>query len=227
MAKTSTNTTPSTADERRKAFYARLVAIQAALKAPKTKYNGIIKSAYRTAEDVLEAAKPLCAEHGLYLKLTDSVMSMPVMGNDTALIHYETESKYGKKETNYVPTRSRIYIVSRATITDGEFTEEASSAARDEEMKAGLDAPQITCCASSYARKTALCNLFAIDNSTEEPKQQDAPQAAAPADTIIREVMAAGSREAVVAIFNQHPELQADPRFIEACKQSTARFTRQ
>jgi len=43
--------------------------IQGALKAPKGQTNNFGKYKYRSAEDILEAVKPLTTEHGLILTL--------------------------------------------------------------------------------------------------------------------------------------------------------------
>ncbi|BDQ61076.1 hypothetical protein EfsSVR2332_11540 [Enterococcus faecalis] len=45
--------------------------MQTALKAPKGQYNSFGKYKYRSAEDILNAVKPLNAEQGLLLTLSD------------------------------------------------------------------------------------------------------------------------------------------------------------
>lgn len=47
----------------------KLINVQAKLKAPKNQYNSFGKFSYRSAEDILEALKPLLAEEGLQLTL--------------------------------------------------------------------------------------------------------------------------------------------------------------
>ena len=50
-------------DERR--LPERLLAIQNELKAPKGQYNSFGKYKYRSAEDILEAVKPLAEQHSV------------------------------------------------------------------------------------------------------------------------------------------------------------------
>ena len=114
-----------------------LIKIQSELKAPKNLYNKFGGYAYRSAESILEAVKPLCAANNCTLTLTDSI---ELVGN-------------------------RYYIKATARLTNenGE-THEVSAFAREEEDKKGMDAAQITGSASSYARKYALNGLFCIDD---------------------------------------------------------------
>ena len=50
-----------------------LIKVQEALKAPKSQFNSFGKYKYRNQEDILEALKPLLAEHSLLLTLTDEI----------------------------------------------------------------------------------------------------------------------------------------------------------
>jgi len=54
----------------------KLINVQKKLKAPKGQYNSFGKYNYRSAEDILEAVKPLNAEHGLLLTLSDKPYSV-------------------------------------------------------------------------------------------------------------------------------------------------------
>lgn len=118
----------------------RLLEIQRRLKAPKNQRNNFGKYNYRSAEDILEAVKPLLAEQGLLLVLNDDV----VMIGD------------------------RYYIKATATITDGaEFQVTNTAFARESETKTGMDASQITGTASSYARKYCLNGLLLIDDNKD------------------------------------------------------------
>lgn len=118
----------------------KLHTIQAKINVPKKRRNTFGNYDYRSCEDIVEAAKPVLSAHGFHLLLTDEVVSV---GN-------------------------RVYIKATATITDGTETYEATGWAREEEVKKGMDAAQITGSASSYARKYALNGLFAIDD-TKDP----------------------------------------------------------
>lgn len=143
----------------------KLVAIQAALKAPKGQFNKFGGYKYRSCEDILEAVKPLLLEQGLQLTITDEP----------------------------VEVGGRIYIKATATVTDGSETAAVSGYAREAETKKGMDESQITGTASSYARKYALNGLFLIDDTKDadatnehqkpkaapRPKQAPKPKAAA------------------------------------------------
>jgi hypothetical protein len=127
-----------------------LVKIQAELKAPKGQFNAFGKYKYRNAEDIIEAVKPILNKYGTALVVSDEV----------------------------VQVGDRIYIKSTATLLDGtDDSISVSGWAREEEVKKGMDAAQITGSASSYARKYALNGLFAIDDtkdsdSTNEHKDE-------------------------------------------------------
>ena len=129
-------------------LHEKLLAIQTKLKAPKGQYNSFGKYSYRSAEDILEAVKPLNAEQGLLLTITDEI-----------------------KEVG-----GRIYVVATATVSDGTDELKVSAFAREPENKKGMDESQITGSTSSYARKYALNGLYAIDDNkdadTDEHKQQ-------------------------------------------------------
>lgn len=142
----------------------KLVAVQAALKAPKGQFNKFGGYKYRSCEDILEAVKPLLLEQGLQLTITDEP----------------------------VEVGGRIYIKATATVTDGSETAAVSGYAREAETKKGMDESQITGTASSYARKYALNGLFLIDDTKDadatnehqkpkaapRPKQAPKPKAA-------------------------------------------------
>lgn len=129
-------------------LHEKLLAIQTKLKAPKGQYNKFGNFNYRSAEDILEAVKPLNAEQGLLLTITDEI-----------------------KEVG-----GRIYVVATATVSDGTDELKVSAFAREPENKKGMDESQITGATSSYARKYALNGLYAIDDNkdadTDEHKQQ-------------------------------------------------------
>lgn len=129
-------------------LHEKLLAIQTKLKAPKGQYNSFGKYSYRSAEDILEAVKPLNSEQGVLLTITDEI-----------------------KEIG-----GRVYVLATATVSDGTDTLQVSAFAREPENKKGMDESQITGATSSYARKYALNGLYAIDDNkdadTDEHKQQ-------------------------------------------------------
>lgn len=116
-----------------------LIKIQSELKAPKGQYNSFGKYRYRSAEDILEAVKPLCAKYNCQLTLSDELQSIG----------------------------ERYYVKATVSITDGKETVSVSAYAREEETKKGMDGSQITGTASSYARKYALNGLFCIDDTKD------------------------------------------------------------
>lgn len=134
-----------------------LIDIQKELKAPKGQYNSFGKYKYRSAEDILEAVKPLCHEKGCLLTLSDELVNI---GN-------------------------RYYVKATATFVDAKFPDNSTvvtAYAREDETKKGMDGSQITGTASSYARKYALNGLFCIDDAKDadtnayREQQDNAPQ---------------------------------------------------
>jgi hypothetical protein len=127
---------------RREIAMEKLIKVQKELKAPKNQYNSFGKYKYRSAEDILEAVKPLCADNGLLLTLSDTLESIG----------------------------ERYYVKATATVIDAKSKTEVASVtayAREEETKKGMDSSQITGTASSYARKYALNGLFLIDDTKD------------------------------------------------------------
>lgn len=135
------------------ALLLHLAQIQSELKAPKGQRNTFGKYNYRSCEDILEAVKPLLTERGLVLLITDDIVQLG----------------------------ERYYVRATATIYDSEGSYISNSAlAREEAVKKGMDASQITGATSSYARKYALNGLFAIDDTKDADatnKGQDEPKA--------------------------------------------------
>lgn len=118
----------------------KLFTVQQKLKVTKSNYNEFGKYSYRSAEDIEAAVKPLLAEAKCVLTLKDELI---LIGN-------------------------RYYVEATASITDFEGNSISVKAyAREEEVKKGMDASQITGAVSSYARKYALSGLFAIDNTKD------------------------------------------------------------
>jgi len=120
----------------------QLVLIQGELKAPKGQTNKFGGYSYRSAEDILEAVKPLLQKHNSDLTLSDEI----------------------------VEVGGRVYVKATARlVSHNPFAEvETTAYAREAEVKKGMDDAQITGSASSYARKYALNGLFCIDD-TKDP----------------------------------------------------------
>lgn len=126
----------------------KLIAIQQALKAPKSQYNSFSNYKYRNAEDILNALKPLLKEHALTLVLTDEVVNIG----------------------------SHNYVKADAILQDGTNKTFVSAYAREEVTLKGQIAAQITGGASSYARKYALNGMFLIDDSQDPDSQDNTPK---------------------------------------------------
>lgn len=140
----------------------KLLKIQQELKAPKGQRNSFGNYNYRSAEDILEAVKPLLKKYNAVLTLSDQA---------TAVGDW-------------------VYIKATATLADAEKVEKGtltsydnvsvSAFARETETKKGMDASQITGSASSYARKYALNGLFAIDDTKDSDTDEQRNQASKP-----------------------------------------------
>lgn len=133
-----------------KPIYASLMAVQTELKAPKGQHNSFGKYDYRSAEDIIEAVKPLLKENGLFLNMSDEVV---LVGD-------------------------RYYIKATVKVVDvvtGESVQ-TSALAREAAQKKGMDESQVTGTASSYARKYALNGLFAIDDNRDADTNEYARQ---------------------------------------------------
>ena len=121
--------------------YEKLMTVQTKLRAPKGQYNNFGKYSYRSCEDILEALKPLLAEAGAIVNVTDEIK---LIGD-------------------------RYYVEATASFIDTETGERmiAKASAREAETKKGMDDSQVTGSVSSYARKYALNGLFAIDDNKD------------------------------------------------------------
>ena len=116
-----------------------LIAIQSELKAPKNQKNNFGNYMYRSAEDILEAVKPLLKKHGCHLTISDEMIQLG----------------------------DRYYVKATATLSKDADSISTTAYAREEESKKGMDSSQITGSTSSYARKYALNGLFCIDDTKD------------------------------------------------------------
>ena len=121
--------------------YEKLMTVQTKLRAPKGQYNQFGHYSYRSCEDILEALKPLLAEVGAIVNVSDEVK---LIGD-------------------------RFYVEATAMFLDCETGDSvvARASAREDESKKGMDLAQVTGSVSSYARKYALNGLFAIDDNKD------------------------------------------------------------
>lgn len=116
-----------------------LAEIQAQVKAPKGNFNSFGKYKYRSAEDILEAVKPVVNPLGFWITLYDEIQ---LIGD-------------------------RFYIKATAEISNGTKAYTSIAFAREEELVKGMSSPQVTGSASSYARKYALSGLLALDDTKD------------------------------------------------------------
>lgn len=116
-----------------------LVKVQSELKAPKNQRNNFGKYNYRSAEDILEAVKPLLKANGLTMTITDSVEELAGM----------------------------VVITSTATISDGTDYVSSSAQAGVDPNRKGMDIAQSFGSSSSYARKYAMNGLLLIDDTKD------------------------------------------------------------
>ena len=122
--------------------YKKLIKVQTELKAPKNQRNTFGNYNYRSAEDILEALKPILAKHD-----ADVFISYKVIVKENLWTYVEATATFVDIETG------------ESTCTTGY--------AREAETKKGMDPSQITGSASSYAGKYALNGLFLIDDTKD------------------------------------------------------------
>ena len=116
-----------------------LIAIQSELKAPKNQFNSFGKYNYRSAEDILEAVKPLLKKYGCYLTITETTQEIA----------------------------GYLVLTSKVSISDGEKTIYVEAQAGINPERKGMDIAQSFGSSSSYAKKYALGNLFLLDDTKD------------------------------------------------------------
>jgi len=152
-----------------------LIKIQSELKVPKGNFNSFGKYKYRSAEDILEAVKPILSKHNACLSLTDDIVSVG----------------------------SKLFLKANALLICKEGQHSVSGFAELSEHK-GMSAEQCTGTASSYARKYALNGLFLIDETesdadSQKPKSEDKPALTTDQFKKAIEGITSGKKDAVLA----------------------------
>ncbi len=122
----------------------KLMFIQNTLKVEKGNRNDFAKFDYRTLSDIFEKVKPLLEQTNCNLRITDDL----------------------------IDANGHNYVKATATLSDGDDEITVSAHAREAIGKKGMDEPQMTGTASTYARKYACNGLFAIDD-TRDPDSMD------------------------------------------------------
>lgn len=131
-------------DKTNNTIYQLLLNIQEEINVPKDQYNQFGGFKYRNAETILAAVKPTLKKYRCVLYMSDSMVQI------------------GDK--NYLQSTAKLIAVD---LPAGENQVEASALAREADARKGMDDSQITGATSSYARKYALCGLFAIDDGVD------------------------------------------------------------
>jgi len=186
-----------------------LINIQADLKAPKNQRNSFGGYNYRSAEEILEAVKPILKKEKCTLIISDEIVSIA----------------------------DRVYVKATAILKNEKGETEITSAyAREPISKKGQDESQLTGAASSYARKYALNGLFCIDDTKDadalnvnkeytqqpqaqqsvQPQAQQSVQPQVSVDTAMKEIAAAKTEQELVAIYYKYPQWQRDANFTGA-----------
>ncbi len=148
-------------------IYTSLARAQLELKAPKNETGRFGKS--RSAEAILEAAKPVLATQGLTLVVSDEVEQVG--------------------DRHYVKATATVYNETGESI-------QATAHAWEGDVDRGLDTSQVTGKTSSYARKYALGGLLAIDDTKDADTKQPGDDERAKA---IKAIKARSAQEAAQA----------------------------
>jgi hypothetical protein len=122
-------------------LHEKLSKIQVEFKANKSKFNSFGKYNFRSAEDILEALKPMNEKYGVYFTLSETLENV----NDLPII-----ISYAK-----------IHDI------DGVQEIEANSIVGVDLAQKGMQIPQAFGSASSYGKKYALGNLLLIDDTQD------------------------------------------------------------
>jgi len=130
-----------------------LIKVQSELKAPKGQRNKFGNYNYRNAEDILEAVKPLLADNGLTMQISDSVQELAGM----------------------------VVITATVTVTNGVDSVSSSAQAGVDPNRKGTDNAQSFGSSSSYARKYAMNGLLLIDDTKDADATNTHGKSSAPA----------------------------------------------
>ncbi len=147
----------------------KLATIQTKFKSKKSRFNSFGKYNFRSAEDILEATKPYLLELGVSVKIDETLI-----------------------ETSPVPI-----IESRASLSDGENTLNATALVGVDLNQKGMQTPQQFGTASSYGKKYALGNLFLIDDTQDADATNGLTMNKAAIDKAKSFVQAGGKLEAI------------------------------
>jgi len=158
----------------------KLATIQTKFKSKKSRFNSFGKYYFRSAEDILEATKPYLLELGVSVKIDETLI-----------------------ETSPVPI-----IQSKASLSDGENTLNATALVGVDLNQKGMQTPQQFGTASSYGKKYALGNLFLIDDTQDADATNGLTMNKAAIDKAKSFVQAGGKLEAIKKKYNVTPDIE-------------------
>jgi hypothetical protein len=158
----------------------KLATIQTKFKSKKSRFNSFGKYYFRSAEDILEATKPYLLELGVSVKIDETLI-----------------------ETSPVPI-----IESRASLSDGENTLNATALVGVDLNQKGMQTPQQFGTASSYGKKYALGNLFLIDDTQDADATNGLTMNKAAIEKAKSFVQAGGKLDAIKKKYNVTPDIE-------------------
>ena len=165
-----------------------LASIQRMVHVTKDKKNDFGGYNYRTAEGILAAVKSALPE-GYSVSCSDTLQEIA----------------------------GQIFVTATATITGEKGVSwSATGHAMHPLQKKGMDPSQITGAASSYARKTALCGLLALDDGSVDPDATNNKEGAAGTllpQVVLDAAIGAESLESLAKVWAANKAWQHDPEF--------------
>lgn len=127
-------------------IYQKLGAIQSELNAPKDKFNKFGNYAYRSAEGIMEALKPLLKKYGCVLTFEEALSTIA-----DSLVITCTAVFRGFGEQELITTSTPIIV---------------------EKNKKGMTSEQVVGSALSYVRKYCLQGIFLIDDNKDPDTEE-------------------------------------------------------
>jgi hypothetical protein len=165
--------------ETKMTLHEKLNLIQTKLEAPKDMWVYNHKYKYRSAESILSALKPFLREFEVTLTTEMEII---------IILH-------------------RVYVKCTVVLSDGKETISANGMAREEEVSnQGLNVAQITGSVTSYAKKYALGNLFAIDDVKDPDSNEPTQQVQAAQQSTTATVSQAKPKQAPKQVKQQAPQ---------------------
>lgn len=160
---------PDSNEQQPRSILSAIAQVQRSVVVPKDKYNEFGKFNYRSFEDIVAALKKPCEEAGISFFMHDEIVNVG--------------------DRYYVKATVCVFF----TDEPGEmFT--VSSYAREADHKNGSDDAQVTGMASSYARKYALCGVFAIDGESDPDAVEQEESSQPPQGPFLAHCRSCGTR---------------------------------